>query len=173
LKTFYIASGLGNAEQTRMLAARLKAAGWGQTYDWTKHGAVDSKEDLQRVSQLEMKGAMEAELVIVLLPGGRGTHTELGMALASGNQVLINDETGEAFNTGEETCSFYHHPAVWKTALDIECLATMLTLPDKFGKMFAHIFTHINLFAQKLKHLGEKSIERRCNDETQAKPQGD
>lgn len=128
---FYIASGLDNAGQVRQLAETLKAAGWTHTYDWTVHGSVAGKgpDVFAETSVAEVEGVLVAQTIIVLLPGGRGTHTELGVAL--GTTVLANqlEDAGvietmprliciysptpdKDFGTERTTCAFYHHPNV-------------------------------------------------------------
>lgn len=116
---FYIASGLTNFARVREAAAALKALGHEQSYDWTKHGDV-RKEGGERLGQVainESSAVMGSQLVLLLLPGERGTHTELGMAIASAvlsgdKQVWLWSETGEHFAADERTCAFYFHPCV-------------------------------------------------------------
>ena len=54
---------------------------------------------------------------MALLPGGRGTHCELGMALAyaecTGAEVFVHAPDGSGFfEFDDRTCAFYHHPLV-------------------------------------------------------------
>lgn len=107
----YIATSLDNAAQHN----RVRDVLWdryhiGLTYDWTKHGSVRDQgfERIAEVAMLERDGVQRADIVIVLLPGGKGTHAELGMALAFGHQVVIYG-TKEDFE-GPRTCAFYHDP---------------------------------------------------------------
>ncbi len=92
---FYIASKLGNYMQVRVLAGKLKAAGWVHTYDWTsdwtKQGSVKetNKEILISIAKKESEGVSDADIVIVLTPQGRGTHTEFGMAIALNKTVFL------------------------------------------------------------------------------------
>lgn len=110
---FYIASKLENAEQVKRVSEKLKAIGWKQTYDWTVHGSVQgSHARLEEVSKAETRGVMQADIVIVLLPGGRGTHAELGIAVACTGygKIYLCSSDGKEFTTGEETCAFYWLP---------------------------------------------------------------
>jgi nucleoside 2-deoxyribosyltransferase len=106
---FYIASGLENAEMVTAFARVLKAYKWTHTYDWTVHGNVqeDGKTRLTEVATKEIKGVVDADVVIVLLPGGRGTHAELGAANALNRPVFIWAESEESFLLGGRTCAFY------------------------------------------------------------------
>jgi len=111
---FYIASKLKNASRVRQLAEMLTSFGWEHTYDWTSHGCVLGSEGaLREVADKELRGVAQADLFIVLLPGGRGTHTELGSALMSGCSIVLHSEQPEVFDAmSEETRSFYWLPAV-------------------------------------------------------------
>jgi nucleoside 2-deoxyribosyltransferase len=113
---YYIASRLENAATVRKLATRLNAEGWVQTYDWTQHGSVEgeSVERISEVAQAEIQGVKDAELVIVLLPGGRGTHVELGAAIALGKPVFLYAERERHFYQDGRICAFYKHPGVFK-----------------------------------------------------------
>lgn len=106
---FYIASKLENAEEVKKLAAVLKAYNWEQTYDWTVHGSVqhEGEQRIAEVAENELRGIRDADIVIVLLPGGRGTHAELGAANVLMKPVFLWAETGDCFMQDERTCAFY------------------------------------------------------------------
>ena len=95
----------------------LKQRGHEISYDWTLHGSVKSvsKERLKEVALLELEGVSEADFIVVLLPGGHGTHLELGFALAKEKRVFLHSEDPLFFELGAQTNAFYHHP-------DIVCL---------------------------------------------------
>lgn len=107
---FYIASRLENAETVSRIAAVLKAAGHIHTYDWTVHGSVkeEGEQRIKEVAEAEMRGVINAEAVIVLLPGGRGTHAELGIALGAGDKtIMICAADDSMFLQDDRTCAFY------------------------------------------------------------------
>jgi nucleoside 2-deoxyribosyltransferase len=106
---FYIASRLENYEQVQYLRDRLKEQEWTHTYDWTQHGSVKtiSTEILKEVAEKEFQGVVDADVVIVLTPQGRGTHVELGIALALGKKVFIWHENDKYFKCTDDTSSFY------------------------------------------------------------------
>lgn len=124
---FYIASKLGNEKNVKSLSKKLKNAGYEQTYDWTTHGAVKGKpeSEIKNVARKEFSGVQNADFLVVLLPGTRGTHVELGIALASKNvkDIYIWGENDEAFLQDEITCSFYHHPKVTQIICPLKNLA--------------------------------------------------
>lgn len=109
---YYIATRLERHAEHNKLRNRMFEAAHELTYDWTHHGPVfrDGLARIREVAELELKGVKEAHLVIVLLPGGRGTHAELGMALSAGIPVLLHSEDAAFFRASPETCAFYHHP---------------------------------------------------------------
>lgn len=98
------------------MASVLKAAGHTHTYDWTVHGSVqgEGEDRIREVSVNETQGVLDADVVIVLLPGGRGTHSELGIAIASDSikAILICAEDDSLFLHDDRTCAFYWHPRV-------------------------------------------------------------
>ena len=81
---FYIASSLRNYKQVRELSRLLRNAGWECTYDWTMNCPLEKidGETLKSIGEKECEGVKQSEVVIILTPQGRGTHTELGMAFA-------------------------------------------------------------------------------------------
>src|SRR5207237_7921708 len=101
----------------RVVRDALKTCGHEISYDWTLHGSVKStsEERLREVATLELDGVSEADFVVVLLPGGNGTHLELGFAIARGKRVFLHSEDSSVFALGPQTNPFYHH-------LDVTCL---------------------------------------------------
>ena len=111
---YYIATKLENHAEHNRLRDLLNAEGHQCTYDWTHHGPVygSGLERVREVAQHKTQGVLDAEYVFVLWPGGRGTHVELGVALAVGkNVILVSDVDGHHI-ASPETCAFYHHPLV-------------------------------------------------------------
>lgn len=113
---FYVASRVGNAALVNQAAECLARCGHERTYDWTRHGGVSAEPAARKreVAALEAQAVLDAELVLLLLPGGFGTHTELGLSIASSasKRILLWSETGSPFDGSDGFCVFYHHPAV-------------------------------------------------------------
>lgn len=115
---YYIATKLERHADHNLVRDTMAAQGHTITYDWSTHGPVfrHGVERIREVSLLETQGVLDADLVIVLLPGGRGTHAELGMALAAGKPVILHQlrsplvREANLFGATPETCAFYHHP---------------------------------------------------------------
>lgn len=130
---FYIATRLERAEIHNRVRDELVERGDVITYDWTKHGSVqrEGHARIAEVAAAEMQGVADADVVIVLLPGGRGTHAELGMAIALGKFVIVVGlPSGDWFSDSGNTCAFYHAPKVtrfeisgWDEQYEIEAIA--------------------------------------------------
>jgi nucleoside 2-deoxyribosyltransferase len=87
-------------------AASFKANGFIHTYDWTENKRADSFEKLKLIGDDERKGVMDADFLIVLLPGGKGTHVELGIALGHHKRVYLYSPN-EDINDFSITSTFY------------------------------------------------------------------
>ena len=108
---FYIATRLERADDHRIAREVLEAAGHQITYDWTVHGSVKDEgvSRIREVAMAELGGVRDADFVVVLLPGGRGTHAELGAATVLGKPVYLIARPGSrVLDTGAETSAFYH-----------------------------------------------------------------
>jgi len=110
----YIATSLSRIADHNALRDRLRVEfGVELTYDWTTHGSMQAQPDRwSEVALAELNGVVLADFVVVLLPGGRGTHVELGAALASGTPVILQASGSEVLAAGGYNCIFYSHPGV-------------------------------------------------------------
>jgi hypothetical protein len=103
---FYVASGYGNKDNVLKFIKVLEDAGHECTFNWPLLGSVDEKEStkllerIQELAEVELEAVISAEIFIAVLPGGVGTHTELGMALGSGckNIVICAEKEEEHFD---------------------------------------------------------------------------
>jgi hypothetical protein len=115
----YVASGLENLGSVKDIMDSLKRSGWTITYDWTQHGSVQGKGNdvIAEVASAEAMGVRSADLVLVLLPGGKGTHTELGIAVGCGIPVLIHSVDPLSFDniqTERRCCAFHFLPGIMR-----------------------------------------------------------
>ncbi|MCD5323374.1 MULTISPECIES: nucleoside 2-deoxyribosyltransferase [Pontibacillus] len=108
---FYIGSGFQNKEQVQFVRDQLIQRGFIHTYDWTENERAASKEALVEIGQKEKDGVYEADLVVILLPGGKGTHIELGMALALNKTIILYAPNREVEDF-TKTSTFYHLPEI-------------------------------------------------------------
>jgi hypothetical protein len=111
---FYIATGLENIKSHNRVRDWLIRDGHEITYDWTLHGAAypQGMVYVKRIMAKEVQGVKDADFVVVLHPGGRGTHVELGIAIACQAPVLMFSKTKETVECSPELCGFYVLPNV-------------------------------------------------------------
>ena len=111
---FYIGSGMKNCELVNYYAKALKRNDWNQTYNWVENINDDvSMEGMTKYAKSELQGIIDSDVVIILLPAGRGTHIELGMALALNKKIFLCSETNEEFSI-KNTVAFYGLPNIIK-----------------------------------------------------------
>jgi nucleoside 2-deoxyribosyltransferase len=89
----YVASGLDNASKPEFqkLLQDIRDLGHALTYEWWTHGSMKDHSDQQicLTAERELYGIETADLVIVWLPGGGGTHVEMGYAFGLMIPVLL------------------------------------------------------------------------------------
>lgn len=109
---YYIATSLSRSAEHNLVRETLNKYGHIISYDWTLHGSVKSVslERLQEVAIFELDGILEADFVVVLLPGGAGTHLELGFAIGTNKKIFLHSQDPSLFELGPQTNAFYHHP---------------------------------------------------------------
>jgi len=126
--SFYIASKLQNHHIVHQWIQHLeKTYNWRCTFDWTTfpplsrlllNGSLthEFKEQAREISQQELDGVKSADFLLLLAPGGRGTHVELGAALACNRPVFLFAEQSEEpygpTSSPAYPCVFHHHPNV-------------------------------------------------------------
>ena len=109
---FYIGSGMKNCELVNYYAKILIRKGWNLTYNWVENINDDvSIEDMTSYAISESQGIVDSDVVIILLPAGRGAHIELGMALALNKKIFLCSETKDEFSI-ENTVAFYGLPNI-------------------------------------------------------------
>lgn len=114
---FYIATTLSRHAEHNVVRDLLQTAGHEITYDWTVHGSVKTEgaERLGEVGELELQGVRDADFVVVLLPGGRGTHAEVGAATILGKPTYIHTMDHGLFAFDSRTCAFYWTGTVFRS----------------------------------------------------------
>lgn len=129
LKTFYVASSFKNVENVRYVARNLEREGYVNTYDWTRIAeAIGEKsltlDDLRDIGQKERGALLKADVVVILLPGGKSAHVEMGIAIGRAKRILLHSPDASIDNI-ETTSTFYHLPEVEK------CYGTLDELLDE------------------------------------------
>lgn len=117
---FYIGSGFKNSDLVNYVSEKLSAEGWEHTYNWAKNVIEnETLEDLIQFSILEQQAIMDSDVVIILLPAGRGTHIELGMALTLNKKIYLYSNDGKDFDI-ENTVNFYQLPNIHRLVGNID-----------------------------------------------------
>ncbi|WP_299745880.1 nucleoside 2-deoxyribosyltransferase [uncultured Rossellomorea sp.] len=104
---FYVASSFQNIDQVRDVCERLKRIGYTHTYDWTQNSRASTVEELRRIGEKEKQAIIESDVILVLLPGGKGSHVELGIALGLNKRVILYSPNNEISDFAQTT-TFYH-----------------------------------------------------------------
>lgn len=125
---FYIATSLSRIKDHNLVRNALMAYGHKLTYDWTLQLSVESvsRKRLEEVSLKDLNGIACADWVIVLLPGGKGTHVELGFAIGRGKNVILHSEDDAFFELGPETNAFYHYPKLTRLTCPLVDVAALM-----------------------------------------------
>jgi hypothetical protein len=113
---FYIATTTSRWRDHNLVRDKLVEMGHEVTYDWTLNGDGGSlrgasMKEWQRIGHLECQGVLDAHFIVVLLPGGKGTHAEVGAAATLGKRTYIHSPDPLRFDPGEDGCSttFYYN----------------------------------------------------------------
>ncbi|WP_430789673.1 nucleoside 2-deoxyribosyltransferase [Virgibacillus flavescens] len=86
---FYIASSFQNKDMVRYVSQKLISKGFTHTYDWTKNQQAVETESLKAIGEQEKSAVCSSDIFILLMPAGKSSHVELGMALGTGKPVYI------------------------------------------------------------------------------------
>jgi len=109
-KRFYIATRKDRTKQVETIVNALRAHGWERTFAWTDQDD-ERPEQYGKTALSELAGVRDGDVLIALLPGGYGTHVEIGAALALGKRVILHAPDRKTLET-PYPCIFHYHPAV-------------------------------------------------------------
>ena len=109
----YIGAKFGNKDKVISLSKKLEEKDIINNYNWAFDlKEEESEEDLIESAKKELNAIKDSDCVIFLLPLGRGSHVELGMALACDKQVILCGESDEVFEN--DPVNFYKLPEIIK-----------------------------------------------------------
>lgn len=108
---FYLASSLKNIDWCRLMIRDLELLGHRCMYNWTTHGQV-TLDKCRETASAELEGIHRADVLVLRLPGRRGSHVELGAALALRKPVVIVAFAEDELLQEGKPCAFYYHPMV-------------------------------------------------------------
>jgi nucleoside 2-deoxyribosyltransferase len=124
---YYLAGRVTNSDQINGLINAFNKLGWTNTFNWTKEPSLramlqdgfltlEYRVAAAHTSEAEIDAVKRADILIVKAPGGRGTHVEIGAALAMNKPVLLWFEKSEEpygpTTKPEYPCAFYSHRLV-------------------------------------------------------------
>lgn len=122
MSKIYVASSLENWQTIRNYIGRINKSGHTITYDWTTHGEMYEKREpmvapsLRTAASKELDGVCAADYLLLVLPGGCGTHFEFGVAYSLGKQIFIIDLGSSKFRK----VSFHYLPGITRVGSLIE-----------------------------------------------------
>lgn len=119
---FYVATALERGEEAKTFAAALANLGHELSYAWWDHGSVQSEgpDRIAEVARAESGAILRSSLFVALLPGGRGTHIEIGLAIAAHEKRATAARNGTSrivlvgplVDSSGRECSFYRHERI-------------------------------------------------------------
>lgn len=124
---FYVASSFTNIESVKYICKGLKSKGFIHTYDWTQNGRGAGLAQLESIGIEEKNAVMDADIVIILLPAGKGSHIEMGIALGTGKKVVLYSPDESIYDV-ELTSTFYHLPEVERFVGSLDDLTEAVVL---------------------------------------------
>ncbi len=126
-KRFYLATRKDRAAEANAISDALSPHGWERTLTWSDQQGAGRAAHAE-LAQAELRAVSEADVLIVMLPGGYGTHVEIGAALALGKPVIIHAPDRQTLEM-PYPCVFHYHPGVKLLvgALDIDALVVCMS----------------------------------------------
>ncbi|MBB6454754.1 nucleoside 2-deoxyribosyltransferase [Salirhabdus euzebyi] len=126
---FYVASSFHNKEMVQQVVEELKFAGFLHTYDWTKNERASTLDELKRIGKKEREAVKNADFLVMLMPGGAGTHVELGIALGLNKRIYLYSPDHDIYDY-ERSCTFYYVDGVYKYVGLLENFIKEVTLME-------------------------------------------
>lgn len=125
MMSFYIASSFKNIETVQIVSQRLRQEGLNNSYDWTLNENITSIDQLKDIGNKEIEAVMNSNFIVVILPAGKGSHVELGIAIGNGIKVFLYSQNDEIDDL-ENTSTFYHVDGICKCKGTVEELIQII-----------------------------------------------
>lgn len=158
MKNVYVTGRCENRKRvSAALAALLSAGDTEGLYDWTvePENTKESYMDLARSCHERFRLLPSVEIMLVLLPGGRGTHADLALAMAGSVErtyyapdsrpawamltdpmFLLHSENPEKeFGLSEDASFLYHHPLAIRLGGSFARLLNFISKPDLYARI--------------------------------------
>jgi nucleoside 2-deoxyribosyltransferase len=127
IRRFYLATRKDRESQANKISEALQARGWQRTFIWEAKDSA-SADEYSATAKSELDAIRNCDALIVLLPGGYGTHVEIGAALALAKPVVIHAPDQKTLET-PYPCVFHYHPGVTlivSNVVDVDAILTRL-----------------------------------------------
>jgi len=125
-RRFYFSTRIDRSAEAAGLLEALESQGWQRTYVWSDKKL--SSDRYGEIAKAELDGIRQADVAVVLLPGGYGTHAEIGAALALGKPIILHSPDYNTLNT-PYPCVFHYHPLIKlivSSVLDVDNLISLM-----------------------------------------------
>lgn len=120
---FYIASSFQNKDMVRYVSQKLISKGFTHTYDWTVNQRATEPEHLNAIGEQEKNAVQHCDVFILLLPAGKSSHVELGIALGLGKLAYIYSPEKISPSTAS---TFYYVDAIKQIHGEIDDFISMI-----------------------------------------------
>lgn len=125
MKKIYIGSKFKNANKVNELTNAFEKLDVINAYNWAANiKEEETREDLIDFAKKEMNAIKDADDVIFLLPLGKGSHIELGMALAYNKKIYLVSNDKNDFDNN--TVNFYEMDGIKKVVVSDEKLISSI-----------------------------------------------
>jgi len=122
---YYIATGYPHRDRAEQLANVIKAVGGIITCEWWLNDESGDIGELAEIGRKEFQGIRDCDVLVCLMPGYQGTHTELGAAVMLGKRVIIHDSDIES-DRPVVPC-YYQENVKWLHGSELQLVAELLT----------------------------------------------
>lgn len=114
---FYIASAISAVKQGYFVRCReaLKKLGHEIILDWSlllSDEALKDENDFRQMAESEKNAVKECDFLVFIRPGGRGSHIEMGLALAYKKPVFMlydQEPENDLFNDKDDVIFYLCH----------------------------------------------------------------
>ena len=137
----YVASTLVNWKRVRSICDKFKSRGIQITYDWSVHaekifgeGTEINPEGIPKIDKLaeialdEVRGVLDCDTILVIMPGERGSHFELAMAWCTATPIVMLMD-GE---TAPRPTSFHYLPRIERITNEQRAIERTIELAKVF-----------------------------------------
>lgn len=121
---YYIATGYPHRGRAKQLGDVIKAVGGEITCEWWLDDESGDIAELAEIGRKEFQGIRDCDVLVCLLPGYQGTHTELGAAVILGKKVIIHD--ADTVSIKPLVPCYYQDNVKWIYGSELQLVAELL-----------------------------------------------